>query len=156
METQPMHIYEIFGLDCYCFLMAKRDEIVERPRGDSWRTSAHAPDAMRRQLYQQMLRDELGRDPEFQLAGVEDPSRISGVLVFLMLSVLAFVLVLGIWVWRSGMLEGFTLQSTEQVPDKGWMLGDKRAIGRENQTVETPLESFVEDQTPAEAPVAAE
>lgn len=136
--------------------MAKRDEIVERPKGNSWRTSAHAPDAMRRQLYQQMLRDELGRDPEFRQAGAEDTSRISGVLVFLILSVLAFVLVFGIWVWRHGMPEGFALQSTEQVPDKGWMLGDKRASDPENKKIETPLESFVEDQALTEAPTAAE
>ena len=151
-----MHIYHFFGQFGYAIGMVKRDDIVERPKGNSWRTSAHAPDAMRRQLYQQMLRDELGRDPEFRQASGEDPSRISGVLVFLMLSVLAFVLVLGIWVWRSGMLEGFALQSTEQVPDRGWMLGDKRLADPENKTAETPLESFVEDQPPAEATPAAE
>ncbi len=136
--------------------MAKRDDVVERPKGNSWRTSAHAPDAMRRQLYQQMLRDELGRDPEFKQTSAEDTSRISGVLVFLILSVLAFVLVLGIWVWRSGMLEEFTLRSTEQIPDKGWMLGDKRATEPVGNANEPPLESFVEDTAPTEAPTEAE
>lgn len=124
--------------------MAKHDPIVERPRGSSWRTSANAPDALRRQLYQQMLRDELGRDPDFRQAAPREPSLWGSPVVIGALAILTFLGVLGGLLWRDGVFDRALRWPTQAEPSRGWMLGDKtRAVADANASA--PFESFVED-----------
>ncbi len=148
-----MHIYPIFGLRCYRPGMAKNDPIVERPTGGSWRTSGNAPDGLRRHLYQQMLRDELGRDPDSRPQKVKQPSLLASSIVIAIIALLTFLAVLGGLLWRDGVINnGFALAQQAE-PSRSWMLGDKAQGATKSAGPEAPLESFVETD-PAPIPEA--
>jgi hypothetical protein len=125
--------------------MARRDDIVERPKGSSWRTSANAPDALRRQLYQQMLRDELGRDPDYRPTEAKEPSLLASPIVIGILAFLTFVAVLGGLLWRDGVFDNAFVWPTQAKPSADWMLGDRQSSTDAVANDTAPLESLVED-----------
>jgi hypothetical protein len=125
--------------------MAKYDPIVARPRGNSWRTSANTSDALRRHLYQEMLREELGRNPNFQPDEDEEGSIWLRPAAIVMLSILFFIAVFAGLMWRDGAFADIKWLPEVKAPTKGWMLGDKRKTdAAPNVSDAKPLESFIE------------
>jgi hypothetical protein len=137
--------------------MAKYDPIVERPQGNSWRTSANTSDALRRHLYQEMLRDELGRNPNYQPGEIEEPSIWLRPAAIVMLSILFFIAVFAGLMWRDGAFADIKWLPEVKAPGKGWMLGDKqKPAASTDASKDKPLESFVEPAPVADEAAATE
>jgi hypothetical protein len=109
--------------------VAKYDPIVDRQRAGSWRTSGNAPEALRKTLYQEMLREELGRDPAFRFSEAEEDGwgeLLSRPLSIIILAVITFMLVFGVLLWRDGAFDRFFRSGKTAQAASAWVLGDRQ------------------------------
>jgi len=136
--------------------MARYDPIVPRPRDGGRRDSGDLPDSLQRVLYQQMLSEELGRNPEGFVPAPLRRSWREVLLPVMMMLVLAALILAAVWIfaqWRAGEISFTTPAKVVTEAERAWRREDRQRPAEELAPQMSEMEDALEA---ARRPVEAE